>query len=312
MADLEDKEAARLQRETDAEQEAYRTAYVKLKDEKAKDREIEEADRLADKLELAKPSKLILSRSTCVARAWGGTVTMATTFLDLASAKSADTKCSTEELLKEGAQLILSNTDHMTKADKDEAALKVLRPQIAARGATGLATITNCIEQARASLVTESPVLRDLAIDPGTQEEAELFLQESGTAIDVVAATIPGLTTLIGTDPADVTSTATTDATANVDLTMDTPVSPDSTAVDATATADTTTAATKADQTAPTVNDGTATLAATGTDEAADTAATTATPTGTDEMTDTEAPPANTDETPTASVTPVEGTKTLD
>jgi hypothetical protein len=70
---------------------------------------------------------------------------------------------STEGLLKEGAQLILSNTNHMTKADKDEAELKVLRPKIAANGATGLATVTNCIKQARASLATESPVLRNLA-----------------------------------------------------------------------------------------------------------------------------------------------------
>jgi hypothetical protein len=67
MADLEDKEAAALQRETDTEQEAYRTAYVKLKEDKAKARAMEAADRLADNLELAKPSKAILSGDTCVA-----------------------------------------------------------------------------------------------------------------------------------------------------------------------------------------------------------------------------------------------------
>jgi hypothetical protein len=207
---------------------------------------MEEADRLADDLDLAKPSKAIPSRSTSVAQAWGNTVTMATTFLDCTNVKSADIKRSTEQHLKKGPRLIRSNENHMTLADKDETALKTLRPKIAEKGATVLATIADCVKQARASLATKGPVLRDLAINPGTQEEAALFLQEIVTAIDVVEAIVPGLTTLIGTDPADVTSTTTMDAPAAVDLTMDTSASPDSTAVDATVTTDTTAAATVA------------------------------------------------------------------
>jgi hypothetical protein len=188
---------------------------------------------------------------------------MATIFLDGASAKSADIKRSTEQHLKEGTRLIVSNENHMALANKDEAALKILRLNIEEKGAMALTTITDCIKQARVSLSKEGPVLRDLGINPGTQEEAALFLQETVTAIDVDEATVPDLTTLIGTDPAEVTSTTTMDAADTVDLTMDTATSPDSTSVDATATADTTTATTMAEQATSTVSDGTATPAAT-------------------------------------------------